>query len=449
MNNMGRVPPQNIDAESYVIGSCMVDQDTAVEIASLLSPVMFYKESNRKIFEAILTGVRLNGYCDLVVVTDLLRKSGNLDSVGGPLAITKMSSHIVSTGNAVNLAAIVREKYLLREFIRIGYEISDLGFGENLTELVEFAEKEIFAVSSVTHKKEFEHISRPIDGMLVKIDKIINKEMDVMGVPSGFTPLDRYTSGWQDADLIILAGRPSMGKTAMALQLARNTAELGIAVGIFSLEMSNEQLATRYLSAASDLSNTQLRSGNIPSLKKLTMDSNKIASLPIYVDDTSSISIFELRSKVKKMVTRHGVRLLMVDYLQLMKGEGNNREQEVASISRGLKSIAKEMNIPIIALSQLNRRVENTGDKRPNLSDLRESGAIEQDADMVLFLFRPAYYHQQSVDIDGIQHDADKLILVDIAKHRNGALGCIPLYHNSSLTEIGSERWPEEGVPFD
>ena len=258
--------------------------------------------------------------------------------------------------------------------------------------------------------------------------------------------MDRSTGGWQEENLIIIASRPSMGKTALALILSQNAASLNCPVGLFSLEMSHKELATRFLSTASNYSNVQIRNAEI-NLEKLVNSSFEIAELPIWIDDTPSISLYELRSKVKKMVIRFGVKLVIIDYLQLMKGEGESREQEVSKISRGLKSISKEFHIPVIALSQLNRKCEERKDKRPMLSDLRESGSIEQDADVVGLLWRPAYYGIGTVEINKIEENSKGVLFVDVAKNRNGATGEFVLFHNESITRITEERETEK-TPF-
>jgi replicative DNA helicase len=328
--------------------------------------------------------------------------------------------------------------------------LTNTSFMGDLDESMTFAESEIFKLSSFAQKKDFRHIRFSMDELLIKIDKIVTKQLDVIGVPSGYTEFDRYTSGWQRGDLIIMAGRPSMGKTALALEFAKATAKLGHAVGFFSLEMGEEQLTARTLSSVSGLSNTDLKAGKVGDFNKLCKQADEIAQLPIYLDDTSALTLFELRSKAKKMIVKHKVELLVVDYLQLMKAEAGSREQEVSQISRGLKAIGKELGVPVIALSQLNRQVEDRADKRPRLADLRESGAIEQDADMVLFILRPAYYGIKEITLSGGQVNTEGLIMVDIAKHRNGALGMIPLKHNVSMSRIISfdDEFPEETLPF-
>ena len=452
MIDYGKIPPQNIQAEEMVIGSCLVDTDIAIEIVSSITPQMFYKQANLHLFDAIANCLRMTNYCDMVVVTDYLRKKGLLEAIGGPVYIAQISASIVSTGSAINMALIVKEKYLLREYIRISHELSGKAYAEDLAEVSEYAESEIYKLSDVTQSRDFTHLSEAIDEKLVQVGKIMRKEMSVVGIPSGYTKIDRVTSGWQAGDLVIIAARPSMGKTAVALELLRCAAELGRAGGFFSLEMSKIQIGGRYLSGASGYTNNELSNGEVKDYDKLVVSSNSVASLPIYIDDTPAITLFELRSKAKKMKLRHGIDIVVVDYLQLMKATAGSREQEVSQISRGLKQLAKELDVAVIALSQLNREVESRADKRPRLSDLRESGAIEQDADMVAFLFRPAYYEMKSIVIGDRHHDSDRLILFDIAKNRNGACGMVPLYHNTPLTRISEERedeFTDEPVPFD
>lgn len=447
MNDFGKIPPQAIDAEECVLGSCLVDSDVTADIASILTPEMFYKTANQHIYKAIIDSMKSTGYSDLVVVTDKLTKSGLLEAVGGPVYIVTLTNKIVHSGHAFNMALIVKEKYLAREYIRIAHQLSDKAFVDDIADVTMFAENEIYKLSESTQRSEFCHISVPIDEQLIEIDKIMKKEISVIGIPSGFTSIDRITSGWQNGDLIIIAARPSMGKTAMALMLAKKTAEIGMPAGIFSLEMSKKQISGRYLSGASGYSNTELKTGRVDDYKKLCITAQSVAGLEIYVDDTPSLSLFELRSKAKKMVVRHGVKIIVVDYLQLMTAEAGSREQEVSTISRGLKAIAKELNIPVIALSQLNRGVEDRKERKPILSDLRESGAIEQDADIVSFIYRPAVYDIKSINIGNTNLDSEGLMIFDIAKNRNGATATLPLYHNISLTEITEEKI-EDTVPY-
>lgn len=428
----GKVPPQALDAEESVIGTCLVYPDSVNEIR--LKPEMFYRDAHRKIFTSILE-LANKGFSDTVTVTDDLRKKNELDSVGGPLAITMLTTKVFSDQMIQHHALLVKQTYIAREYIRIGQELVNRGFTDDIADIAEFAETNLFQLSDFTQAKEPVHISQPIDEVLTEVEMIYNKEKTLIGIPSGYTSVDRITGGWQPGNLIIVAGRPSMGKTALALALAKNPASLGYPVGIFSLEMSNVELATRYLSGASGYSNTQIRNARID-LKKLCADSFETANLPIYVDDTPAISLLELRSKVKKLILKHGVKMVIIDYLQLMTAEAGSREQEVSKISRGLKAISKEFNIPVIALSQLNRGVEDRADRKPRLSDLRESGAIEQDADIVCFVYRPAYYNIESMTIDNKIVSANGLLCVYCEKDRNGALFSVGLQHNSSMTLI-------------
>ena len=433
-----RILPHNIQLEKSVLGICLVYPDTINSVR--LKPDMFYDDKHKKIFQA-MREVSSKGACDLITVTEQLRKSGMLDFAGGAMYITKLTEQIFSDQQAEQYAMLIKEKYLLREYIRISYEIIDKSYQEDISDVIEHAEGSLFRLSDFTQSKEPRQISNCIDELLKDVEKIYTKEKSLIGIPSGYTSIDRKTGGWQPGNLIIIAGRPSMGKTALALALCQNSAKLNNPVGLSSLEMSDSEIAARFLSSVSGYTNVQIRNADI-NLDDLALKSNDIAGLPIVIDDTPGLSLMEMRSKVKKMILKFGVSLVIVDYLQLMTAEAGNREQEVATISRGLKAIAKEFNIPVIALSQLNREVENRADKRPRLADLRESGAIEQDADIVCFIFRPAVYGIKSLVIDKDEIPSSGMILIDCAKDRNGALFTIPLYHNESLTVIREENLP-------
>jgi len=432
-----RIPPHNLQLETSVLGICLVYPDTINSVR--LKPEMFYDDKHKKIFQA-MQEVSSKGACDLITVTEQLSKSGMLDIAGGIMYLTKLTEQIFSDQQAEQYAMLIKEKYLLREYIRISYEIIDKSYQEDISNVIEHAEGSLFRLSDFTQSKEPRQIVNCIDELLADVEKIITKEKSLIGVPSGYTSIDRKTGGWQPGNLIIIAGRPSMGKTALALSLCQNCARLNKPVGLFSLEMSDSEIAARFLSSVSGYSNVQIRNAEV-NLDDLALKSNDIAGLPIVIDDTPGLSLMEMRSKVKKMILKFGVSLVIVDYLQLMTAEAGNREQEVATISRGLKAIAKEFDIPVIALSQLNREVENRADKRPRLADLRESGAIEQDADIVCFIFRPAVYGLASIKIDKEELSSSGLILIDCAKDRNGALFSIPLYHNDSLTIIQEEKF--------
>lgn len=442
--DFGKIPPQSIDAEEMLLGTCLTYPDCISE--ARLLPEMFYKDSHRKIFQSIID-VSANGRCDTISITDNLRKKNELESIGGILALTKLTSNIYTDQMIVTHALIIKEKYLLREYIRIGSQVSGMAFTEDLADVAEFAESGLFQLSDFTQTKEPKAIDRCVDELILEVEKIYNKEKSLVGVPSGFTSIDRITGGWQPGNLIIIAGRPSMGKTALALVLASNPARMDYPVCLFSLEMSESEIATRFMSGVSGYTNVEIRNADI-NLEKFVGCSNEIANLPIYIDDTPALSLFELRSKVKKMIVRHRIKIIIIDYLQLMKAEAGNREQEVSIISRGLKAISKEFSIPVIALSQLNRGVEERSDKRPRLSDLRESGAIEQDADIVCFVYRPAVYNIGTIDIDKETLSTEGMLVIDCAKDRNGALFSKPLYHNSSLTIIKENKFEQKNLPY-
>lgn len=434
----GKVPPQAIDIESAILGCCMVYPDSVFELK--LTPDMFYKDAHKKIFTAILETAKRGG-CDILTVTEELRRTNDLDNVGGVLYITQLTANIISDQMIEQHSLIIREKYIKREYIRISAELQNISFDNfvPLDEVVDYVESELFKLSDMTQMRETEKLSRIIDRQITEIEQVYKKEKKLTGVPSGFSNIDRSTGGWQEENLIIIASRPSMGKTALALTLSMNAARMNQPVGLFSLEMSQKEIATRILSTASGYTNVEIRNAEID-LEKLVKDSWEVSELPLWIDDTAAISLYELRSKVKKMVVRHGIKLVIIDYLQLMKGLGDSREQEVSGISRGLKAISKEFHIPVIALSQLNRKCEERRDKRPMLSDLRESGSIEQDADVVAMLWRPAYYNITSVMIENCEESSEGVLFVDIAKNRNGATGDYILYHNTSLTKISDEK---------
>lgn len=433
-----RIPPHNLQLETSVLGICLVYPDTINSVR--LKPEMFYDDKHKKIFTAMIE-VSSKGACDMITVAEQLRKTGQLEYAGGFMYLTKLTEQIFSDKQAEQYALLIKEKYLLREYIRISYEISDKAYMEDISDVIEHAENSLFKLSDFTQSKESRQISTCIDELLKDVELIFTKQKSLIGIPSGYTSIDRKTGGWQPGNLIIIAGRPSMGKTALALALSLNTARLNHPVGLFSLEMSDSEIAARFLSSVSGYSNVQIRNAEI-NLDEVALKSNDVACLPIIIDDTPGLSLMELRSKVKKMILKHGVEIVIVDYLQLMTAEAGNREQEVATVSRGLKGIAKEFNIPVIALSQLNREVENRADKRPRLADLRESGAIEQDADIVCFIFRPAVYGIKSLVIDKDEISSSGMILIDCAKDRNGPLFTVPLYHNESLTVIREENLP-------
>jgi replicative DNA helicase len=422
--------PQAIDIEKMVLGTCLIYPDAIYEVN--LTEDMFYNNHHKTVFSAIQKCIP---HCDLFTVTQYLQKNNKLQEIGGAVFLTDLTTGVVSEQYLPHYSLIIKEKWMLREYNRLGYQLANMAYQEDLKDVVEFAENELFQLSDFTQLKEPQIISKCIDDLLADVEKIYNKEKTLVGIPSGFTNVDRITGGWQPGNLIIIAGRPSMGKTALGLSLAINASKLNYPVCLFSLEMSENELATRFLSSASGYTNVEIRNAKID-FEKLVKSSNDVALLPIYIDDTAAIELFELRSKVKKMIIRYDIKLVIVDYLGLIKQDAGSREQEVSIISRGLKAIAKEFNIPVIAMAQLNRKVEDRADRRPRLADLRDSGSIEQDADIVCFVYRPAYYDLKTMDFDNQVISTTGLMLFDCGKNRNGALFNIPLKHNESMTQI-------------
>lgn len=436
ISDLGKVPPHDIEIESAVLGTILIYPDAFNDVIAILKPEMFYKDAHYKIYQSALNVFSKYNKVDLVTVTSDLRNNDVLEEAGGPLYITQLCNNIGSPDMVEHYALIIKQKYIAREYIRIGMQLQAIAFDEmnDVYDISEYAETQILELTGVIQKKEPMLLGKLIDGVIDIIQKIKNHEIEMVGIKSGFKDLDRITGGFKKKELIIIAGRPGMGKTALALQIAKNTAEKN-GVGLFSCEMSDESLARRYLSSVSGKSNVELLSGEC-NIESLLSVSEKLLTLGIYIDDSSNISVVELRAKTRKLLLRYQIKLVVVDYLQLMKGEGQSREQEVSYISRGLKAIAKDLDIPVIALSQINRESEGRKDKRPQLSDLRESGAIEQDADMVLLVYRPAYYKIANIFSNNIEISTDGLMIVDIAKNRNGAIGEFNLKHNISLTEI-------------
>jgi len=456
IQELGKVPPQAVELEEAVLGAIMLEKDAIIAVQEILKPDCFYKETHRLIFEAIVTLSSRMEPIDLLTVTEELKKEGKLDQIGGPYFLTQLTSKVASAAHIEYHARIVTQKYIQRELIRVSSEIQERSFDQTIDvdDLLDFAEGQLFEVAFGNIKKETQKIDLVIDQAIKRIEEISKKETGLSGVPSGFTRLDRITSGWQPSDLIIIAARPSMGKTAFMLSMARNMAvEHERSVAIFSLEMSSIQLANRMIVSETELAAEKIRNGKLKTFEweQLEIRLKKLMEAPIFIDDTPAISVFELRAKARRLKIRHKIELLVVDYLQLMTGPQDaqgNREQEVSSISRSLKAIAKELDIPIIALSQLNRSVElRSGDKRPQLSDLRESGAIEQDADLVLFIHRPERF--------GLTEDANGqstigLADIIIAKHRNGATGDLRLRFKSELakfTELDDDFAALTGLP--
>ncbi len=431
--DIGKVPPQAIDLEEAVLGAIMLEKDAVISVLDILQPLSFYKEAHQKIYSAIVDLSSNQKPIDILTVTEELRSRNELEEVGGPFYITQLTSRVASAAHIEYHARIVAQKFIQRELIRVSTDIQSRAYDDSIDvdDLLDISEQELFEIAEGNIKRETARINVLMQMAIEQIEEASKRKDSLSGVPSGYTNLDRITSGWQKSDLIIVAARPSMGKTAFALSMARNiSVEHNKPVAVFSLEMSSLQLVNRLIVSETELPSNRIRNGNLDEKEWKQLDA-KIKSLveaPLYIDDTPAISIFELRAKCRRLKLQYHVELIIVDYLQLMSGPAEtrgNREQEVSNISRSLKAIAKELNVPIVALSQLNRSVEmRSGSKRPQLSDLRESGAIEQDADMVIFIHRPEKY---GITEDDKGHSTVGLAEIIVAKHRNGPVGDIQL----------------------
>jgi len=434
----GKVPPQAKDLEEAVLGAIMIEKNAFDVVIEILKPECFYLESHQRIFRAMQGLQQKNSPIDLLTVVEELKFREEIDLVGGPYYVTRLTNAVVSSANIETHARIVLQKFIQRELIRISGEIIGDAYEDStdVFDLLDDAESKLFEITNNHLRKDYASIDTVLVKTIQRIEDLRTRQDEITGVPTGFSLLDHLTYGWQPSDLIVLAARPSVGKTAFALNLARNAAlhpTKPTTVGFFSLEMSAGQLVQRILSAESEIWLEKIARGRLEEheMKQLYKKGiERLASAPIHIDDTAALNIFELRAKCRRLKNKHNVGLIIIDYLQLMSGAGenrnSNREQEISRISRDLKGLAKELQIPIIALSQLSREVEKRkeGNKMPQLSDLRESGAIEQDADLVMFLYRPEYYDITSNEM-GESNKGDTH--VRIAKHRNGQLETIKL----------------------
>ena len=431
----GKIPPQAVDLEEVVLGAMMIDKKGVDEIIDILHSDVFYKTAHKYIYEAIYKLFENTEAIDLLTVSNQLRKDGNLDKVGGEYYLIQLTQKVSSSAHIEFHARIILQKYIQRSLIKISNEIIEESYDEStdVFDLLDTAESKLYEVTQGNIKRSSETAHSLVIQAKNRIQEISNKE-GLSGVPSGFDKLDKLTSGWQPSDLIIIAARPGMGKTALTLSMARNIAVgHNIPVAFFSLEMSAVQLITRLISSETGLSSEKLRTGNLETheWEQLNVKVKDLEKAPLFIDDTPSLSIFDLRAKARRLSSQHGIKMVVVDYLQLMTAgssvKGGNREQEISTISRNLKALAKELNIPVIALSQLSRAVETRGgSKRPLLSDLRESGAIEQDADIVSFIYRPEYYKIDEWDDEERSPTAGQGEFI-VAKHRNGGLESIRL----------------------
>jgi len=431
----GKIPPQAVDLEEVVLGAMMIDKKGVDEVIDILHAEVFYKDAHRFVYEAIFKLFETSEPVDLLTVSSQLKKDDKLEAVGGDFYLIKLTQKVASSAHIEFHARIILQKYIQRSLIKISNEIIEEAYdeGTDVFDLLDAAESKLYDVTQGNLKRSAETAQNLVIQAKKRIEEIANKE-GLSGVPSGFDKVDKLTSGWQPSDLIIVAARPGMGKTALTLSMARNMAvNSGIPVAFFSCEMSSVQLITRLISSETGLSSEKLRTGRLEKheWEQLNVKVKALEKAPLFIDDTPSLSIFDLRAKARRLASQHGIKLIVIDYLQLMTAgssqKGGNREQEISTISRNLKALAKELNVPVIALSQLSRAVETRGgSKRPLLSDLRESGAIEQDADIVSFIYRPEYYKIDEWDDEERSPTQGQAEFI-VAKHRNGGLENIRL----------------------
>lgn len=452
----GKLPPQAIELEESVLGAIMIEKEAYGTVAEIIHPDSFYKDAHRKIYEAIQHLAIADKQIDMLTVIEQLKHDGTLEEVGGALYISQLTTKVPSTAHLLYHAQIVAQKAIARNLIRMAATIEQQAYDEtqDVEDLLQLAESGIFEISQQSQKRDVTQIDPVIQEAFDRMKKASLNDSNMSGVPSGFTALDKITSGWQNSDLVIIAARPAMGKTAFVLSMAKNMAvNYQRPVALFSLEMSNVQLVNRLIMNACEIDGNKIRAGKFTPSEWDQLESRvtTLMGAPIYVDDTPSLSVFELRSKARRLVNQHKIQCIIIDYLQLMNASGMNfgsREQEVSMISRNLKALAKELDIPIIALSQLNRGVEGrTGieGKRPQLSDLRESGAIEQDADMVCFIHRPEYYFRNNKS-EGWDESMAGMAEIIVAKHRNGATDTVVLRFDQSHARFLN---PEEEYAYD
>lgn len=451
--NHGKLPPQAVDLEEAVLGAIMLEKDALASIIDIIRPEAFYKEAHQIIFSAITRLFAKTEPIDILTVTNELKSSGELEVAGGPFYIAQLTNRVASAANTEFHTRIVIQKFIQRELIRISSDIIRDAYEDttDVFQLLDKAENELFSVGENNLRRNYVDMQSLMRDAVKQIENARNNQNSFTGVGSGFTELDRVTSGWQPSDLIVIAARPGMGKTAFVLTIARNAAiDFKQPVAIFSLEMSSVQLVTRLISAEAQLPGDKLRKGDLQGheWQQLNSKIKTLVDAPLYIDDTPSLSIFELRAKARRLKAQHNIQMIIIDYIQLMSGgierSQGNREQEISNISRSLKSLAKELHVPVIALSQLNRSVESRPSKKPLLSDLRESGAIEQDADMVLFIYRPEYYKQ---DVDAAGESLQGIAEISIAKHRNGALHDIHLKFISKYAKFVDNDTPDSFTP--
>ncbi|HTY12562.1 MAG TPA: replicative DNA helicase [Candidatus Omnitrophota bacterium] len=440
-----RIPPQNLEAEQSVIGSMLIDKNAIIKAVETLKPDSFYRDAHRFIFEAVLELFDRGEPVDLVTITETLRKSGKLEGVGGSVYVADLINSVPTAANVDYYVRIVEEKATLRRLIDAGTNIVQAAFNEpeNVDQILDQAEKTIFGIAMKRVHEGFHKIDGVLKRVLERIDKLYGKKEHITGIPTGFADLDNMTAGFQNSDLIIIAARPSVGKTALALNMAQNMAiKFNIPVAIFSLEMSKDSLAQRMLCSEAEIDALRLKTASLPDTgwKKLTRALAKLSEAPIFIDDTSAATSMEIRAKCRRLKLEKGLGAVIIDYMQLMQGRGRieNRVQEISEIARSLKTMARELDVPVIALSQLSRAVEQRNDRIPRLSDLRESGEIEQTADVVMFIHRDDYYNPQS--------ERGNIAEIIIAKQRNGPVGSVELVFRKDITKFCNKETRYEEV---
>ena len=443
-NTYAHLQPQAVEIERAVLGALMIDKDAYAIVCETLSPESFYEPRNQRVYQAVMELSMRERPVDIWTVTEQLAHQGDLEMVGGPGYVAELTSRVASSANIEYHARIIAQKSLARQLISYTGNIQTKAFDEtvDVDDLMQEAEGTLFEIGQRNMKKDYTQIDPVVKNAVAVIQKAAANKDGLTGVPTGYHKLDDITSGWQPSDLVIIAGRPAMGKTSFALSMAKNiAADYQVPMAFFSLEMSNVQLVNRLISNVCEIQGSKILNGQLQQdeWERLDKRLNKLLGAPLYVDDTPGLSVFELRTKARRLVREHGVKIIMIDYLQLMNANGmrfSSRQEEVSVISRSLKGLAKELDVPILALSQLNRGVESRDGlegKRPQLSDLRESGAIEQDADMVLFVHRPEYYH---IYEDDRGRDLRGMAQIIIAKHRKGATGDVLLTFRGEFTRF-------------
>lgn len=466
----GRVPPQAVEIEIQVLGAALIDKEAVPKILEILQPEMFYKPAHQEIFKVIVVLFERNEPVDIVTVSEELKRRGLLDEIGGAVYLTGLTMNVSTSANVEYHAHIVLEKALLRGLITTSTEIATRAYSdsEDVIDLLDLAETKIFQISEHKMKRTATPLKKAVNATIELLEKVHGKHGGITGVPTGFVDLDNLTGGFQNSDLVIIAGRPSQGKTAFALSIARNAALHSVKptpIGFFSIEMSEQQLVTRLISAEAKVNAHALRTGRLPDSKwkKIGLVAGRLTEAKIYIDDSPALSILEIRAKARRLKAEHDIGMIIIDYLQLIHPPKSldSREREISMISRSLKALAKELNIPVIALSQLNRAVESRKDdnKRPQLSDLRESGAIEQDADVVIFVHRPETYKIMEVeDSRGNKISTERLAEIIIGKQRNGPIDTVYLTFQKEWAGFENRAMiypdqpipavPEEDLPF-